>query len=132
MYEYHSWAVIRESPTDIDCGKLSNILTNIESYIKNLKWESGIITFHKLNGSVQLLSTGFSNHKTQEVSELFELFQYIANIAPGSYGIIYTWDDEDESGYNNSFRVHVLARGNVSTKEDPYLSPCVPVIEDSY
>ncbi|TWP52366.1 hypothetical protein FKR81_11845 [Lentzea tibetensis] len=43
---------------------------------------------------------------------------------------MYERDDEllDPPG-GNEFKVTVLARGTLAVKEDPFLSPCNPVIE---
>ena len=52
-------------------------------------------------------------------------------ITPGSYGLLYTLDDED-AAHVNAFRVYVLARGALVERTDPFLSPFVPVVEDPY
>lgn len=70
------------------------------------------------------------NHKSFEAGEIIELFQFIADQAPGSYGLLYTRDDEDIEGYDNEFKVYVLARGTLRRQEDVWLSPFVPVVED--
>ncbi|WP_373462624.1 Imm7 family immunity protein [Paenibacillus sp. V4I3] len=42
---------------------------------------------------------------------------------------MYIRDATDKQSHN-CFKVYVLARGKVTEKEDMYLSPCNPTIED--
>jgi Immunity protein 7 len=46
-----------------------------------------------------------------------------------SYGLLYTRDDEDPA-HEHTFRVFVLARGTLTERADPFLSPFVPGVED--
>jgi len=48
-----------------------------------------------LNGLAQRWIARFKNHATVLRQELLGLFQYTAEVAPGSYGLPYTLDDED-------------------------------------
>lgn len=59
------------------------------------------------------------------------LFQFIADAAPGAYGLLYLWDDEHDST-DNEFQVWRLARSSLTKMPDSFLSPCVPVFEDPY
>lgn len=48
-------------------------------------------------------------------------------------GLIYERDDETtEPPGQNAYRVTVVARGRLSVRDDPFLSPNVPVIEDEF
>ncbi|MGH3852033.1 MAG: Imm7 family immunity protein [Pseudonocardiaceae bacterium] len=50
---------------------------------------------------------------------------------PGSWGILYERSDDMPNPPDpTEFRVRVLARGQVSERKDPFLSPCRPTIED--
>lgn len=132
MYEYHGWATIRETATCDEEDNMEKIVINIKEYINNLNWCNGILDLHVVNGEYQLIIAGLTNHKGHEAKELFMLYNYIAREAPGSYGLLYIWDDEDKDGFSNKFQVHVLVRGQVKLQEDPFLSPCIPVIEDKW
>src|SRR5215467_2984439 len=48
---------------------------------------------------------------------------------PGSYGLLYVWDDESNQ-HPNEFRVFKLARGRVTEHSDVLLSPVIPALED--
>ena len=52
---------------------------------------------------------------------VIELFKWIGKVAPGSYGILYVYDAEDEN-YHNEFRVWRLCRGELKEYDDPFLS----------
>lgn len=75
--------------------------------------------------------TAEKNRIQKRAEEIINLYQFIADQAPGSYGLLYTRDDEDIEGYDNEFRVFVLARGIIQQKEDVLLSPFVPIVEDN-
>jgi hypothetical protein len=82
----------------------------------------------KLNNEMQLWLSGNNNH-AQWHAAIVDLFHYIANIAPGSYGLLYIENDEDPE-HRNHFRVWVLARGALVERGDPFLSPHFPIVED--
>ena len=128
MYEFHGWATIQETTVEADAGNLELIIKNIQSFISGLNWSSGILKLYPANGNYHLSVGGFLNRKTSEAEEIIKLYEFIADQAPGSYGLLYTRDDEDIEGYDNEFRVYVLARGNIQPKEDVFLSPFVPIV----
>ncbi|MFD1886471.1 Imm7 family immunity protein [Paenibacillus wenxiniae] len=130
MYEFHGWTVVHESVTEIDECHLSVIVENIQSYISNLNWSNGLLKLYPANGNYYVSLGGFLNRKTVEATEIMELYQFIADQAPGSYGLLYTLDDEDTEGCENRFKVFVLTRGQLTQKEDSFLSPFVPVVTD--
>jgi len=131
MYEFHGWATIHETTVEADAGNLEFIIKNIQNFISELNWSSGLLKLYPANGIYHLSVGGFLNRKTSEAEEIIKLYQFIADQAPGSYGLLYTRDDEDIDGYDNEFRVFVLARGSIQQKEDAFLSPFVPVVEDN-
>lgn len=79
------------------------------------------------NNMVMVLVHGLRNHRSEEV---FRLFTEIGEKFPKSYGLLYAQDDESEN--YNEFRVFRLARGELKEFADPFLSPCIPGIEDEY
>ncbi|QUL58087.1 hypothetical protein KDC22_08715 [Paenibacillus tritici] len=131
MYEFHGWATIHETTTEADAGNLDSIVKKIQRFISELNWSSGLLEVYPANGNYHLSVGGFLNRKTSEAEEVIKLYQFIADNSSGSYGVLYTRDDEDTEGYENNFRVFVLARGNIQLKEDEFLSPFVPGVEDN-
>jgi hypothetical protein len=130
MVEFHGWATIHESTVEVDSGNLQIILNKIKEQINESIGENVFIKLYPVNGEYHLSTSGHLNRKTSEVNELLNLFRFIATISPGAYGLIYLKDDEDKEGFENSFRVYVLSRGNLEVKVDNFLSPIIPVIED--
>ncbi len=127
MYEYHGWLSLRESPSEIDGGKLGQSIVRIEQLIAEFPDKSAVVGLKRINGMYSLWITGHSNHKSDCT---LKLFKQIATEAPRTYGVLFIWDDEDLSGLSNAFQVWKLARGNAVQVADTLLSPCVPTIED--
>ncbi|MFI1791029.1 CbrC family protein [Streptomyces olivaceoviridis] len=55
-----------------------------------------------MNGAPFIHRGGYSNHRSSP--DLVELFEYVAAVAPGSYGLLHVHDDE-EPGHENDVRV---------------------------
>ena len=104
------------------------IVQKIQDIIERLHWFKP--TIKAMNGEHFLEFTLFSNRKDSRSREVFELYRRIGELAPGSYGLIYLYDDEDVEGRENQFQVFSLARGIVEEREDTFLSPVIPMIED--
>ncbi|WP_392551928.1 Imm7 family immunity protein [Orbus wheelerorum] len=45
------------------------------------------------------------------------------------YGLLHLKNDESDDAFNE-FGFFVLARGKIRKEKDPFLSPCIPTIED--
>ncbi|MCX8583315.1 MULTISPECIES: Imm7 family immunity protein [unclassified Gilliamella] len=131
MVEYYGWINLRDSTYESDDKEMNIVLSKLYSYISQYKLNdtSGLVNLHKVNGSYQLLVTGNTNHLSQDIIDIFNLYEFIAEIAKGSYGLLYIRNDESEDAFNE-FEVFVLARGKIKKEKDPFLSPCIPVIED--
>lgn len=98
----------------------------MENCARFISWGSGF------NGMHSFTVTGLRNHRKEEV---IDLFRWLAENGPGSYGLLHVCDDEDgERGadYANGFRVWRLARGRLTEHTDPFLSPRIPTVEDPY
>lgn len=129
MYEYHGWVTLREAPYFVEDGKINKIAQQISNYIEELNIDLGISNVHSINGEFFLLISGFNNHSDIH-STILQLYKFIARVSPGSYGLLYTRDDEDLNGKHNEFCVCVLSRGKLDIKSDPFLSPFISVVED--
>ncbi|MCL2080003.1 MAG: immunity 7 family protein [Oscillospiraceae bacterium] len=131
MVELHGWALIRQDFTiDNEDENLTQIVGYLKQEIAKLGMNERSIQISFINGEVSLTATNFTNHFTDETSKIIDLFNWIARKAPGSYGLLYLHDDEDANGFSNAFQVFVLARGTFQSKEDPFLSPYIPTVED--
>ena len=138
MYEYHGWITVRttyENTDEVDETEerlWENINGILDSKIKSISWMPGLTDLRYINGNCYITLAGYTNHRGPDSKEINNLYKFIAEIAPGSYGVLYEQDDEDIEGFNNKFKVKVLKRGKFINAEDTFLSPCVPEIEDEY
>ncbi|EKX64685.1 Imm7 family immunity protein [Streptomyces ipomoeae] len=129
MFEYHGWITVRETAVgDDDEGRLGEIVEELRAcidemaspYLLDLRW---------MNGEPFIHLGGHSNHRSSP--DVVGLFEHVAAVAPGSYGLLHVRDDEDP-GHENDVRVLRLARGAVTWHTEPLLSPCVPALEDPF
>ncbi|MEU1326663.1 Imm7 family immunity protein [Streptomyces microflavus] len=58
-------------------------------------------------------------------------YEHVAEVAPGSYGLLHVRDDEDP-GHENEVRVLRLVRGRITQHTETLLSPCIPTVEDPF
>ena len=68
--------------------------------------------------------------------------EWVATNGPGSYGLVYVHDDEDNAGntdygrglmdFTNVFRVWRICNGELTELADPFLSPIVPTVTPSF
>jgi len=131
MLEFHGWITIRETyeVRDDEEEGLDRILQNIRNRIQYLHWNKPDLKVR--NGEWYIEISLFANRKTEQTIELFDFFTYIANLATGSYGVIYMLDDEDINGKNNEFQVFSISRGKLHEHKDTLLSPFVSIVEDT-
>jgi|SRR3990172_3406744 len=132
MYHCHGWAVVSDSPKESDPEALAQLARRVELRVAQIASENPLVVFRAVNGEYHLAVSGFRNHYGEHVSWVVELFYWISSVAPGSYGLLYAWDDEDPNGHNNEFQVWVMAKGRLVQQSDAYLSPCIPKIEDPF
>lgn len=127
MVEFHGWATIRYHTHDTHQSSQDQCWKKVEDHISSLPVPK-MVHCQRYNGCDSLHIAGQHNHEAEYV---IELFRWIAQIGPGSYGILYFLDDEDKQ-YENEFRVWRLCRGELKEYDDPFLSPFVPTVEDEY
>ena len=132
MFEYQGWASILASYYENDEAEdffekyIAKDLIERFKKISNHNLESNI---RCINGQLRCWFIGFSNRCPQEWREFLEFFHLLAEVAPGSYGIMSCRDDENVKRYNE-FQVFLLKKGHVVEATDTFLSPCVPEIEE--
>ncbi|MER7934618.1 MULTISPECIES: Imm7 family immunity protein [unclassified Streptomyces] len=129
MFEYHGWITVRETAADDDdearlrrvVGELELRIAQMDSpYLLDLRW---------MNGEPFVHLGGYSNHRSSP--DVVELFEHVAVVAPGSYGLLHVRDDEDP-GHENEVIVLRLVRGVVTQHTEALLSPCIPAVEDPF
>lgn len=130
MIELHGWITIRETYKSFfeEEEQIDSVIKKIQEEINKMSWFKPKIEIK--NGEYFMQFSSFSNRINPETSEIFEVFKLIGEIAEGSYGIIYLYNDEDTDGKENYFQVFSLARGMIKENLDEFLSPIIPTIED--
>lgn len=84
----------------------------------------GVLTFHVSR-----------NHSAPEA---WVMLRWIAEHGPGSYGLYFVHDDEDDGraegavgvDHSNVFRVHRLRHGVFTEMDDPFFGPVFPDLEE--
>ena len=129
MIELHGWLSVRETCGNEDLlseTELEDINKRVDKLIKSA---DGYITEEYRNGERFIRTLFCSNHRTAETEEIISLYGKISEAAAGSYGLIYLLDDEDKD-HCGEFLVYIFKRGRCGIKNDKYLSPVIPEIED--
>jgi hypothetical protein len=123
--------LIREGYTaqDEDAG-IGQIVDCLAGMIDGLGLGEESLRICYSNGEATLTATRLANHLSGDITGIVGLFERIALVAPGSYGLLYLYDDEDGDGRSNEFQAFVLSRGQFRRQQDPFLSPYRPMVED--
>lgn len=89
MIELHGWVTIRETyeAKFDEEDNVDVVIENINKEIQKLLWFKPCIKVQ--NGTYFLEFTLFSNRKSAESQEIFNLYNRIGELAAGSYGLIY-------------------------------------------
>ena len=131
MLEMHGWLTVY--PTYLNEDKHPEIDEYaIYKNVENILAQCGIEQIKRLkalNGSFYIDVSYFSNRPNPDSHMIINTLKKIAEVAPGSYGLIYVLDDEDTENSNN-FKVLVIKRGKYSWQKDILLSPCMPELYD--
>jgi hypothetical protein len=132
VFEFHGWAVIRVPDAGdadfkpIGRGPEVEAIKRVRAAINDAHDEFSLFDVRQTgNGQTVLLAHGLRNHRFEPV---VELFRWVADELPESYGLLYVHDDE-AAGQDNEFRVWRLARGRFEELADPFLSPYIPTVE---
>ncbi|GAA1104000.1 Imm7 family immunity protein [Nocardiopsis composta] len=129
MFEYHGWITVRETAADDDDeARLRRIVEGLRPRIAEMAGPH-LLDLRWVNGEPFIHLGGSSNHRS--APDVVGLFGHVAEVAPGSYGLLHVRDDEDP-GRENEVRVLRLARGAVSWHTEALLSPCIPTLEDPF
>ncbi|MDR1265443.1 MAG: DUF4176 domain-containing protein, partial [Propionibacteriaceae bacterium] len=133
------WANIRASDGDLDgCDPIEVVLDNIRSHI-DPAWEDTTIDFVHQGSVDSLRIMFFHNTYGPQAQGIIDFFSSVAEIAPGSHGLLYLMDLQGkflhevyQRPYGESnlcYTVLVMARGRVVRRKDPFFSPHIPRIQ---
>ena len=126
MYEFHGWAVLWCGGDDEQHARnVHRLETEFRAYLCEVApeptwrlFEQNVVTIYNISG--------IHNHPRNYV---LESFQWIADRAPRSYGLLYLNDDEQTPDAAENFVAWRLAKGELTKHPDPFLSPRFPTIE---
>ncbi|MFD0020309.1 Imm7 family immunity protein [Streptomyces sp. NPDC058382] len=129
MFEYHGWIAVRETAVSADDDvRLRQVVDELRLRIAQLA-SPYLLDLRWMNGEPFIHVGGNSNHRSSP--DVVELFEHVAKVAPGSYGLLHMRDGE-HTGHENEVRVLRLARGTVTHHTEALLSPCIPTLEDPF
>ena len=133
MVTYYGWVELRETTGDeFEPGYMFRTIDELKVEVARYE-EPGYreITLRPVNGWWVLLVAGSRNRRHVGLDDTIELLRWVAKKLPGSFGLLYVLDDEDQRAeFRESLAVWKLARGVLEEKIDGVLSPIIPVIED--
>lgn len=125
MVEYHGWLTLHDDTPEDD--RIWEINREVRAKIAEMDADNRILGMKVVNGSHMAWFAGLTNHRSADIEEVFDLLDFVARRAPGSFGLLYLWDDAE---HENEFRVWRLAKGKLTEHRDELLSPCIPTIEE--
>ncbi|WP_030674141.1 Imm7 family immunity protein [Streptomyces rimosus] len=129
MFEYHGWITVRETASDDDDdARLPHVVEELRLRIARMA-SPYLLDPRWMNGAPFIHLGGCSNHRSSP--DVVSLFEHVAEVAPGSYGLLHVRDDEDLA-HDDEVRVLRLARGTVTQHTEALLSPCIPTLEDPF
>jgi hypothetical protein len=127
MTEYHCWVNISHHHYDTNSDLRNKHVALCERYLATHPYlKEELYKIVKYNGMVTFLASGLHNHND---GYILEVFTWLGENAPGSYGLLYYQDDEN-SDMETGFRTYIMKKGKVIEKMDDLLSPRIPNIED--
>ncbi|MFE3270826.1 Imm7 family immunity protein [Streptomyces sp. NPDC059215] len=129
MFEYHGWITVRETAAaDDEDPRLPDIVDELRLHIAQMD-SPYLLDLRWMNGEPFIHLGGSSNHSSSP--DVVELYEHVALIAPGSYGLLHMHNDEEPS-HENEVRVLRLVRGMVTRHTEVLLSPYIPTVEDPF
>jgi len=130
--DINGWAVINESYVYDDESSIpyERYIDAVRAHVTELDLGFAV-TVSTPNGIGMVQVAMCRNHDDRATDEILDLFRYIGQIAPGSYGQLHFRDEEGRRRDWNTMDVAVLARGSVTMHKDPFFNPCCPNIEES-
>jgi hypothetical protein len=128
MYEFHGWASVAHTAGAREEKPQSRLWKRFTGMLGTALPEGGAHTAVRHDGSDHF---SFSGAHPQREAYVLEVFQWLAENAPGAYGLLYVWDSDSDDGQQNAFSVWRLRRGKLVEHRDPFFSPRIPAVRDA-
>jgi hypothetical protein len=130
MYEFHGWVnIVAAEPGEGSWQEDQAAIAALMERLREAREQVGgwFEVRETSNGQIVVVAHGLRNHRR---GGALELFRWIGERYPWSYGLLFVLDDEDPAR-GNEFVVYRLARGVLTEHADALLSPAAPTIEPS-
>ena len=127
--QFHGFVEIRTLPKVMhDCQKAMEIAQAMQEDVNAFENAK----FVELNGDWFFVAHGNYNHASA-FKPMRDILEKLIVKAPGSYGLFYILDDEDEVvRFRDVYRVLIIRRGVIIEGVDTFLSPLTPVVQDPF
>src|SRR4051794_29411827 len=125
MFEFHGWVTVQDTtawddePAD---DPSPATLDRVRALLEDAQDGFGAFDLRVSNASWHVWLAGLRNHRQQRV---IDLFKTIAEIAPGSYGLLHVQDDEHPYE-GDDWICWTMVRGRVEANVEARLSPAIP------
>jgi hypothetical protein len=130
MIEINGWVSIHiTTDGEEESDTLKEVINELNQYIQLLAGFNQFFEIKPLNGFYTLFVGLNHNHDNGYYDLVHQLLNEIGTQAPGSYGVVYVRNHEDNFDFNK-FKVLKIARGIVTEEDDKLISPCNPIIEN--
>ncbi|MDA2808971.1 Imm7 family immunity protein [Nocardiopsis suaedae] len=129
MFEFHGWIAIQGPDEERADGPDGERLRRL---VASASGGSSLVDLRWINGQPFLHVGGLLNRRSTEADEVFDLFERVGSVAPGSYGLLYYHDDEENGEEGNTFHVLAMRRGRLTRESDDHLTPVIPRLEDPH
>jgi len=125
MIEFYGWCAIAPS-RDGAGAQDQNVLQRLTPLVKHLNREDSVAGLRNLNGQARLFVMGGDSSKGRLWADIHAMYEWIAENAAESYGMLQLQDDLDPDGFENAFQTFVLKHGTFERRVDRFLSPRNP------
>lgn len=126
---WQGWISIQTDPNEEHFDELKKVIRELEIFMKPLQRANQLFEIKPFNLEQILFIAGSHNHDIGYSNSIVELLNKVAELAPASHGLVYVRWPEHPTLWNQ-YRVYKMARGKITIEDDPFFSPCSPVIED--
>jgi hypothetical protein len=131
MYEFHAWVGLSDSTVESDHDRIESVVAQLIELIGDPGWSAASFAVPQFNGQYFFVANGSVNRRRDEAALQEELLAMLVASLPGSWGLVHERDDAMPFPPGpNAFRTRVVARGAISERADPFLTPINPTIED--
>ena len=132
MYEIYGWVQLSPINVDDTCDlDLQTRITHVKQLCEDAQWGRNRIEVLELNGFSTLVVCANPNRKRFEAESLQVILHTVVTELPHAYGVVYEYVEQDGDGFGaGSYRVNVIRRGTIEVRQDPFLSPKIPIVED--